>query len=171
MIGTVLNDRYRLDAEIGRGGIGVVYRGTDTQTGQPIAVKVLRPEIVAGNPDLVTRLIREGEALRQLNHPNIVQMAPPVRQLSTWRQNEDAAGSPMMLWAGATGVAHACGKVAPSPRYETAAGAALPIAVSVGLRLLLAAAARSGSSRADSTAVRIIAIRHFTRPSTPILDH
>ena len=65
---------------LGRGGMGNVYRGINTQSGQPVAIKVLKPEVVATNPDLVERFIREGEALRQLNHPNIVKMLAVARQ-------------------------------------------------------------------------------------------
>jgi serine/threonine-protein kinase len=80
MIGTTLQNRYRLDAELGRGGMGTVYRATDTLTGELVAVKVLNPEVVAHAPDLVERFVREGEALRQLNHPNIVRMIAAVQE-------------------------------------------------------------------------------------------
>jgi predicted ATPase len=65
---------------LGRGGMGEVYRATDTQTGELVAVKVLNPEVVAHAPDLVERFVREGEALRQLNHPNIVRMIAAVQE-------------------------------------------------------------------------------------------
>ena len=58
---------------IGQGAMGEVYRGLNIQTGQTVAVKVLKPELVSGNPELVERFVREGEALSRLNHPNIVQ--------------------------------------------------------------------------------------------------
>ena len=64
MIGTTLQNRYRIDAELGRGGMGAVYRATDTQTGGLVAVKALNPEVVARAPDLVQHFVREGEALR-----------------------------------------------------------------------------------------------------------
>ncbi|MCP4593240.1 MAG: serine/threonine protein kinase, partial [bacterium] len=65
---------------LGRGGMGDVYRGTDTQTGQIVAIKMLKPDIVANNPDIVARFVREGEALRQLKHPNIVEMVAAVEE-------------------------------------------------------------------------------------------
>ena len=59
---------------LGQGGMGLVYRGLDTETGQPVAIKILRPEVVVQQPALVKRFIREGETLRRLNHPNIVKL-------------------------------------------------------------------------------------------------
>lgn len=69
-------DRYEYDHGniIGRGGMGTVYKGTDTQTGNAVAIKYLDPNIVNNNPTMVERFQREGEALRDLNHPNIVKM-------------------------------------------------------------------------------------------------
>ena len=60
--------------------IGDVYRGTDTQTGQAVSIKALKPEIIASQPDMVARFVREGEALRQLDHPNIVKMVTAVEE-------------------------------------------------------------------------------------------
>ncbi len=61
--------RYQLEQLIGRGGMGDVYRGVDIETGTPVAIKQLHVHIVDENPDIVDRFIREGEALRRLNHP------------------------------------------------------------------------------------------------------
>ena len=69
--------RYNL---IGSGGIGHVYCGLNTQTGEAVAIKVLKPEIVATNPGMVERFVREGEVLRQLNHPNIIKMLAAAEQ-------------------------------------------------------------------------------------------
>src|SRR5574342_303423 len=66
--------RFSLGALIGGGAIGSVYAGLDSLTGEKVAIKALRPEMVASNPDLVERFRREGEALRRLNHPNIVKV-------------------------------------------------------------------------------------------------
>ncbi len=56
------------------GGHGEVYRGQDTETGRQVVIKRLKPELVTQNPKMVARFLREAEALRQLNHPNIVEM-------------------------------------------------------------------------------------------------
>jgi len=47
----------------GRGGIGEVYRATDTQRGETVAVKALNPDVLARDPGLLERFLREGEAL------------------------------------------------------------------------------------------------------------
>lgn len=70
--------RYRLEAEVGRGGMGTVFLGVDLQNQQSIAVKRLKPDIVA--PDLIERFKREGDALRALNHPNIVKMLDAIEE-------------------------------------------------------------------------------------------
>ena len=64
---------------LGRGGMGEVYRGRDIQTGQTVAIKALRREVVASDPDVVARFVREGEALRHLNHPSIVKLVDAVK--------------------------------------------------------------------------------------------
>jgi predicted ATPase len=70
MVGVLLNGRYRLDAELGRGGMGQVYRAHDTLLDRDVAVKVLSaPELGAEGR---ARLLREARAAAGLNHPNIV---------------------------------------------------------------------------------------------------
>jgi len=70
MIGILLNQRYRLDAELGHGGMGTVYRAHDQLLDRDVAIKVL------SNTKLGTegraRLLREAQAVAKLNHPNIV---------------------------------------------------------------------------------------------------
>ena len=65
---------------IGSGGMGNVYRGFNMLTGETVAIKVLKPEIKESDPDLVERFVREGQALRRLNHPNIVKMLAAAEQ-------------------------------------------------------------------------------------------
>src|SRR5215475_4481902 len=61
---------YEITASIGAGGMGEVYRATDTNLGRDVAIKVL-PEAFAQDPDRVARFEREAKTLAQLNHPNI----------------------------------------------------------------------------------------------------
>ena len=67
----VLSSHYELDREIGRGGMGVVYRARDRRLKRIVAIKVLPPEL-AFRSEIKTRFLREAETAAQLNHPNIV---------------------------------------------------------------------------------------------------
>src|SRR5262245_56539046 len=67
----VLGTHYELDCEIGRGGMGVVYRAKDRRLKRTVAIKVLPPEL-AFRSEIKTRFLREAETAAQLNHPNIV---------------------------------------------------------------------------------------------------
>ena len=62
---------YQLEEEIGRGSMGMVYRGKQIALGREVAVKVL-PQILARDASYVARFIREAQIIAQLNHPNIV---------------------------------------------------------------------------------------------------
>ena len=68
--GTILRERYRLDSELGRGGMGTVYRATDLELQREVAVKVL--SAAAQTSDARERLVREARAAAALNHPHIV---------------------------------------------------------------------------------------------------
>jgi len=61
---------YRVDARLGRGGMGVVYRATDTRLGRTVALKVL-PMSSAGDSRAGTRLLEEARACSGLDHPHI----------------------------------------------------------------------------------------------------
>jgi uncharacterized protein YbjT (DUF2867 family)/predicted Ser/Thr protein kinase len=62
---------YQLEREIGRGSMGVVYRGKQIALGRQVAVKVLA-QTLARDSSYVARFIREAEIIAGLNHPNIV---------------------------------------------------------------------------------------------------
>jgi len=68
---TILNNRYRLDAQVGEGGMAVVYRGYDLLLRRQIAVKLLR-EPFASDQAFVARFYEEAQAAANLSHPNIV---------------------------------------------------------------------------------------------------
>jgi serine/threonine-protein kinase len=64
---------YRITAKLGAGGMGEVYRATDTKLGREVAIKVL-PEAFAAEADRMARFQREAQVLAALNHPNIAQI-------------------------------------------------------------------------------------------------
>ena len=61
--------RYRLEREVGSGGMGVVYAALDTDLGRRVAIKLLHPEPSAATR---ARLLREARAMARLTHPNVV---------------------------------------------------------------------------------------------------
>ena len=71
-MGRVVDCRYRVQARLGTGGMGVVYRVEHLHLGKTAAMKVLAPE-TAAQPEMVRRFRLEAQAVSKLNHPNIVQ--------------------------------------------------------------------------------------------------
>ncbi len=67
----VIGGRFRLDAQLGAGGMAQVFRAWDLARNRAVAVKLLKPDI-ASNEEAVERMRREGEALSRLKHPCIV---------------------------------------------------------------------------------------------------
>ncbi len=70
MIGTRLSERYEITGELGRGGMGVVYRAKDPLLGRDVAVKLLPPTHVM--PETEERFRREAQLVAQMDHPGIV---------------------------------------------------------------------------------------------------
>ena len=62
---------YRLEAKLGQGGMGVVYRALDTHLDRPVAIKVL-PMLFLADPERKKRFVQEAKAASALNHPNVV---------------------------------------------------------------------------------------------------
>ena len=67
--GTIFG-QFRIDAVLGRGGMGVVYRATDTKLDRPVAIKFLSTTVT--NPDVARRFRQEAKTASSLNHPHIV---------------------------------------------------------------------------------------------------
>jgi serine/threonine-protein kinase len=112
---------FRAVARLGAGGMGEIYEATGPFGGTPVVVKLLRAEL-AGRAELVERLIREGEILKFLSHPNIV---------VSHGHGTTAAGRPYLVMERLTGA---------TLRQELTRRRSLPIAEAVAYaRQLLAA--------------------------------
>lgn len=72
LIGQTLG-QYRIEAPLGSGGMGQVYRGVHKLLGRPAAIKVMQASLAA-NPDFQTRFLQEARAASSLRHPNIVEI-------------------------------------------------------------------------------------------------
>jgi serine/threonine protein kinase len=70
-IGSILDGRYRIDAVLGTGGMGKVYKGEHTSLGRTVAIKVLHADL-GRNREAAARFQREALASGRLDHPNIV---------------------------------------------------------------------------------------------------
>src|SRR3954452_19743510 len=71
LVGTQLSGRYRLDAQVGAGGMSTVYRAFDATLERRVAIKLLHRDIAA-DEDQLERFRREARAVAQLNHPHVV---------------------------------------------------------------------------------------------------
>ena len=63
---------YRLMSPLGEGGMGMVFKAIQPKLDRIIALKIIRPQILASRPEILSRFHREAKAIAQLNHPNVV---------------------------------------------------------------------------------------------------
>jgi eukaryotic-like serine/threonine-protein kinase len=70
--GAVFAGRYEVKEVLGAGGMGVVYRALDRELGEPVAIKTLRPDTVAGDPVALERFKQEIRLARRITHRNVV---------------------------------------------------------------------------------------------------
>ena len=71
LVNTVLDGQYQVEALLGKGGMGAVYRARHILLGDRVAIKILPPE-VRTNAEWLRRFQREGQAARRFRHPNAV---------------------------------------------------------------------------------------------------
>ena len=71
LVGNVLDDKYRIDRQLGKGGMGAVYKATHLGTERPVALKVIMPEFME-EKRFIERFKREAKAAGRLRHPNVV---------------------------------------------------------------------------------------------------
>ncbi|CAN5581888.1 hypothetical protein BH10ACI1_BH10ACI1_28420 [soil metagenome] len=70
-VGQTLDDKYKIEREIGRGGMGTVYLATHVGTERPVALKIIAPQFMQ-RTEFVERFRREARAAGRLRHPNVV---------------------------------------------------------------------------------------------------
>ena len=71
MIGTLINGRYRLDEQVGSGGMSTVYRAFDETLQRTVAIKLMHRSL-SGDPQQLERFRREARAAARLSHPHVV---------------------------------------------------------------------------------------------------
>lgn len=74
IIGTKLNKKYELIEYAGSGGMGVVYRALGSNNQDIFAIKILKPDVVAKNPEYAELFEREAKTVKSLYHPHIVKV-------------------------------------------------------------------------------------------------
>ncbi|MBU1700289.1 MAG: protein kinase [Candidatus Eisenbacteria bacterium] len=75
-----IGGRYTLGSRLGSGAMGDVYQAADASSGHTVAIKILKPDLIQRHPEMLERFRREGEALRDLNHPNIVTLLDVIEE-------------------------------------------------------------------------------------------
>ncbi len=73
LIGSIFDGRYRVEALLGLGGMGAVYRATQLSVKRPVALKLIADEMISGSAH-ARRFRQEAEVVARLNHPHIVQL-------------------------------------------------------------------------------------------------
>ncbi len=71
VIGQTLDEKYQIERELGRGGMGTVYLATHLGTERPVAIKIIAPQFMK-RQEFVERFRREARAAGRLRHPNVV---------------------------------------------------------------------------------------------------
>src|SRR6202034_2881794 len=102
MLGTLLGGRYRLDAQIGRGGMSTVYRAFDTGLERPFAIKLMHREIASDSAQL-ERFRREARSVARLSHHHIVTVIEAGEEPTPESALDDASEDGGAIGSGGTG--------------------------------------------------------------------
>jgi len=101
--GTIIADHFRIEAELGGGGMSIVYKCLDTQLGRTVAVKEMQPDRLADDRSH-RRFHQEAKAVGRLNHPNIVRLHGfEVVDDTPYIVMDYIEGMPLSQWLGTNG--------------------------------------------------------------------
>jgi tetratricopeptide (TPR) repeat protein len=92
LIGSVIAERYRVDAVLGEGGMGTVYRCHHLALERDVAVKLLKPELLEDD-QVSARFDREARSASRLEHPNVMQ----VLDFGSWNRGDDGRPAKFMV--------------------------------------------------------------------------
>lgn len=121
---------YQVVRQIGRGGMGLVYEAIDPRIHRRVAIKLLRPDILAEYPELTERLSVEARAANLIGHPGVV-------QVTDVGLTEDGSGYLVMEFLE--------GQTLSQRLYSN--GGALPVPVALALALQIAKVLQAGHDR------------------------
>ncbi|HET6446821.1 MAG TPA: protein kinase [candidate division Zixibacteria bacterium] len=76
---SIIEDRFQIERLIGAGSMAKVYLARDQETGREVAIKVLKPDPLNDQSEILARFDREKKVLHHLDHPNIVKVIEPVK--------------------------------------------------------------------------------------------
>ena len=99
LIRKTLHTRYKIERELGKGGMGAVYLATDLTLQRPVAIKVLPPEL-AVRPELRERFLRETRLAAAFSHPNIVARHPAAAHPHTPGTRQGGPSGSASGWGG-----------------------------------------------------------------------
>ncbi len=96
--GTIVAEKYRIERQIGAGGMGMVYKAMEIETGDAVALKVIPPSQISSEK-AVQRLIDEGKTARSIAHPNVVRTYDIGRHNGApYISMEFVEGKPLHIW-------------------------------------------------------------------------
>src|SRR6266404_6689046 len=136
---------FRIERQVGRGGLGAVYRAVDCRSGDTVALKMLPP---GTEPSAARRLRREFDALRHLHHPNIVRVLDLGEVDGVpWLSMEYVDGMPLREWLVVAGQPKL---LEPEPEADAPEGVDLDVLFEEPDSGALLAAARSDKLRLEA---------------------